>query len=102
MTSDLVQFLIFIVFDFFLIIFKSTSLESNFISLMVKKTRTKTVEVEPDESDDDKPKLEELDEKNQDDKVKDEDGKVEDEDGKVEDEEDDEEKKPKTNISKRF
>ena len=73
------------------------------ISLMVKKTRTKTVEVEADESDDDKPKLEELDEKNQDDKVKDEDGKVEDEDGKiededgkVEDEEDDEEKKPKT------
>ena len=62
------------------------------ISLMVKKTRTKTVEVEADESDDDKPKLEELDEKNQDDKVKDEDGKVEDEDGKVEDEEDDEEK----------
>ena len=37
MTSDLVQFLIFIVFGFFLITFKSTSLESNFISLMVKK-----------------------------------------------------------------
>ncbi len=70
------------------------------ISLMVKKTRTKTVEVEPDESDDDKPKLEELDDKNQEDlkdkDTKDEDGKVEDEDGKVEDEEDDEEKKPKT------
>ena len=69
---------------------------------MVKKTRTKTVEVETDESDDDKPKLEELDEKNQDDKVKDEDGKVEDEDGKIEDEdgkvedEEDDEEKPKT------